>query len=104
MRLTVHQAVQQITKCIVENPTLLSYAESDLANLKELTDEFVPRDTYHFYIASSSLENPEMMISKLMDVFYLPNLEMTPYTRDILIGYCFLIRSHIRFYQNEQKT
>lgn len=102
MRLTVHQAVQQVKNCIMENPTLLSYAESDLANLKELTDEFVPRNTYHFYIATSSLKNPAIMISKLMDVFFLPSLEMTPYTRDILIGYCFLIRSHIGFYQNEQ--
>lgn len=99
MKFTVPQIVSMLEQYIVGEPTLLSYAENDLANLKELVNEFA-RDIY-VSCNDDDLKSPETMLTwAISEIIFHDNLKN--YIKDNIAGYCYLIRSHIRFYQNEQ--
>jgi len=105
--LSVPQMVSMLEQYIVEEPTLLSYAENDLANLKELVNEFV--GSHYMYECTdgcTKLLPPKALVNRILNVFLENKIPFTieEHALDSIIGYCYLIRSHIRFYQNEKKS
>lgn len=99
LKLTAQELVAELKKYIAGDKGLILYAEDDFANLEELVNEFVPAVKYQ--VASEFLEHPRKIIDRLLNIFiWEDNVEN--YTRDALIGFGYLIRSHIGFVENEK--
>lgn len=102
LKLTAQELVAELKKYIAGDEGLILYAEDDFANLEELVNEFVPAVKHE--VASECLEHPRKIIGRLLNIFIweLGNDNVKNYTLDALIGFGYLIRSHIGFVENEK--
>lgn len=104
LKLTAQELVAELKKYIAGDEELILYAEVDFANLEELVNEFVPAVKHE--VTSECLEHPKKIIGRLLNIFIweCDNTIAENHVWDALIGFCYLIRSHIGFAENEKTT
>lgn len=102
LKLAAQELVNELEKYIAGDEGLILYAEDDFANLKELVNEFVPANKYE--VTEECLAHPKKIIGRLLNIFIweLDKEVIENYSRDALIGFGYLIRSHIGFLENEK--
>ena len=101
LKLTAQELVAELKKYIAGDEGLILYAEDDFANLEELVNEFVPTNKYE--VSEECLAHPSQIIGRLLNIFIweLHKEGIENYARDALIGFGYLVRSHIGFVENE---
>ena len=104
LKLTAQELVAELKKYIAGDEELILYAEDDFANLEELVNEFVPTNKYE--VTEECLAHPNQIIGRLLNIFIweIDYDNDENYTRDALIGFGYLVRSHIGFLENEKAT
>lgn len=101
LKLTAQELVAELKKYIAGDKELILYAMDDFENLEELVQEFVPQITHE--VAEECLTHPRKIIGRLLNIFIweFDKQDIPGYTVDSLIGFGYLIRSHIGFIEHE---
>lgn len=104
LNLTVHDLLDKLEDHIAGDRILLEYAGDDFDALRELVDEFIGNERYE--VTEGCLEKPKQITARLLNIFFweLDRSSIESYTVDALIGYVYLLRSHVGFRENEKAT
>jgi hypothetical protein len=102
LNLTAHDLLDKLEDHIAGDKFLLEYAGDDFDALRELVDEFIGNKRYE--VAEECLEKPKQIIARLLNIFIweFDRSSIESYTLDALIGYVYLLRSHVGFRENEK--
>ena len=95
----VHYLLDKLEDHIAGDRFLLEYAGDDFDALRELVDEFIGNKRYE--VTEGCLERPKQITARLLNIF-IWELDIESYTVDALIGYVYLLRSHVGFRENEK--
>ena len=101
-KLTVHELLDKLGDHIAGDELLLEYAGDDFYTLRELVGEFIGNEQYE--VTQECLEQPKKIVGRLLTILGWENTNIKSYTYDILIGYTYLIRSHVGFCENEKAS
>jgi hypothetical protein len=98
----VHYLLDKLEDHIAGDRILLEYAGDDFDALRELVDEFIGNERYE--VTEGCLEKPKQITARLLNIFFweLDRSSIESYTVDALIGYVYLLRSHVGFRENEK--
>jgi|688.fasta_scaffold197594_4 hypothetical protein len=104
LKLTVHYLLDSLENHIYCDKLLRVYAGDDFDSLRELVNEFIGVERYD--VNEECLKNPRKLIGRLLNIFIwdIDKSTIKSYTLNALIGYSYLLRSHIEFRENERAT
>jgi len=102
LNLTVHDLLDKLEDHIADDSFLLEYAGDDFDALRELVDEFIGNECYE--VSEDGITNAIRIPGRIINIlnWELDKANLEEYTRLALMGYAYLISSHIRFRENEK--